>query len=399
MFDRLLSVRLGVVLVLLLSVTACAPAAPATPTAPPPKPTAQQPVAKPTEKPAAAPTAAEKVAAKPTEKPASKAAFDEKAVADFYRGKTVRIIVGASPGGGYDTYSRLIAKHMGKYIPGNPTVIVENMPGAGSIVAANHIYSAAPKDGTVIGNIFGTLVLEQLFQTKGVEFDMGKFHYLGVPAAEIYLVILPKKVGVTKMEDIMGPNGKQVVMGGITGSTVEHAPLLLHNVFGANIKVVTGYAGTAKIRLAIDSGEVDGFVNSWQSVKITNREDVESGRWVVLLQLTDKPLPDLPGKVPTILDFAKTEEQRRILLFGTNYPNVFGKPYVVAPEVPADRVAALTEAFQKSMADKELLADAEKSKLEIAPVSGSEAKRLVVETLAMPAKIKETLQKVMKPQG
>lgn len=395
MFSRLLSARLGVLsMLLLLSVAACAPAAPATPTAPPPKPTAQQPVAKPTESPVA-----EKVAAKPTDKPAPKAAFDERAVADFYRGKTVRIIVGASPGGGYDTYSRVIARHLGKYIPGNPNVIVENMPGAGSIVAANHIYNAAPKDGTVIGNIFGTLALEQLFQTKGIEFDMGKFHYLGVPVAEIYLVILPKRVGVTKIEDIMGPGGKQVVMGGIAGSTVEHAPLLLNNVFGTNIKVVTGYEGTAKIRLAIDSGEVDGFVNSWQSVKITNRQDVESGQWVVLLQLTDKPLPDLPGKVPTIPEFAKNEEQRQILLFGTTYPNVFGKPYVLAPEVPADRVAALTEAFQKSMADKELLADAEKSKLEIAPVSGSEAKRLVVETLAMPAKIKETLQKVMKPQG
>jgi len=182
---------------------------------------------------------------------AAKPAFDEKAVADFYRGKTVRIIVGFSAGGGYDAYSRVIARHLGKYIPGNPAIIVDNMAGAGSIIAANHVYNAAPKDGTVIGNISGPIILEQLFGNPAVQFDMAKLRYLAVPVSETYLMIVTRKPGVTKFEEVLGPKGKQVVIGAIPGSTVEHGPILVRDVLGANLRVVAGYKGTADVRMAI----------------------------------------------------------------------------------------------------------------------------------------------------
>src|SRR3990167_4348277 len=296
---------------------------------------------------------------------AAKPAFDEKAVADFYRGKTVRIIVGFSAGGGYDAYSRVIARHLGKYIPGNPAIIVDNMAGAGSIIAANHVYNAAPKDGTVIGNISGPIILEQLFNNPAVQFDMGKFRYLAVPVSETYLMIVTRKPNVGKFEEILGPKGKRVVIGAIPGSTVEHAPVLVRDVLGANLKVVSGYKGTANVRMAIESGEVDGFFNTWTSVKVTSFDKVKNGEWIVLAQLSEKPIKDLIiPNVPTIPQIAKTNEQRLILKFGTSTPNEFGKVYVLPPGAPADRAAALEQAFAKVFADKELLADAGKGKLE-----------------------------------
>ena len=171
----------------------------------------------------------------------AKPGFDEKAVADFYRGKTIRIVVGFSAGGGYDQYSRLIARHLSKYIPGNPAIIVDNMAGAGSIIAANHTFNAATKDGTVIGNISGPIILEQLFANPAVQYDMAKFRYLAVPVSESYIMVVTRKPGVTKFDELIGPKGKQVTFGGIPGSSVEHAPVLARDILGANIKLVLGY--------------------------------------------------------------------------------------------------------------------------------------------------------------
>jgi tripartite-type tricarboxylate transporter receptor subunit TctC len=329
---------------------------------------------------------------------AAGAGFDEKAVADFYRGKTVRIIVGFSAGGGYDAYSRLVARHLHKYIPGNPNIIVENMTGAGSILAANNVYNVAPKDGTVIGNISGPIILEQLFGTPAVQYDMAKFRYLSVPVGETYLFIVTRKPGVTKFEEVVGPKGKQVVVGAIPGSTVEHAPLMVRDVLGANIKMVTGYKGTADVRLAIDSGEVEGFFNTWTSAKITSMNKFKGGEWLVLAQLGDSPISDLPfPNVPTIPVLAKTDEQRQLLRFGTSVPNQFGKVYVVAPGVPQERAGALEAAFAKTFADKELLAEAEKGRLEIDPVSAQQTHKLVTEFLGMSADLKGKLQKLIRP--
>ena len=328
---------------------------------------------------------------------ARKPAYDEKAVADFYRGKTVRIIVGFSAGGGYDQYSRLIARHLSRQIPGNPNVLVENMPGAGSIIAANHIYNAAPKDGTVIGNLSGPIVLEQLFANQAVQYDMGKFRYLAVPVSESYLMIVHKRTGVSKFDDLRGEKGKLVTMGAIPGSTVEHAPIMVREVLNANLKIVSGYKGTADVRLALDSGEVDGFFNTWVSSKVTSIDKVKSGEWVVLAQLCEKPMKDLiVPNVPTIPQIARSDEQRLLLKYGTSTPNDFGKVYVLPPTVPADRAAALEDAFAKVFKDKEMIADADKGRLDIDPLIGESIRKLVSEFLAMPSEVKNKLQTVLK---
>lgn len=328
---------------------------------------------------------------------AQKATYDEKAVADFYRGKALHIVVGFSAGGGYDSYSRLIGRYISKYIPGNPTVIVGNMPGAGSIVSANHTFNAAPKDGTVIGNISGPIILEQLFGTPAVQFDMAKFRYLAVPVSETYLMIVTRKPGVSKFEEVIGPKSKQVTIGAIPGSTVEHAPILVRDVLGANLKVVAGFKGTSDVRLAIDSGEVEGFFNTWTSAKITSFDKIKNGEWLVLAQMSENPIKDLIiPNVPTISMIAKTNEQRQILKYGTSTPNEFGKVYVLPPGVPADRAAALENAFANVFADKELLADAQKGKLEIDPLIGQEIHKLVVEFLEMSPELRAKLHAAMK---
>ncbi|HEY7164445.1 MAG TPA: tripartite tricarboxylate transporter substrate-binding protein [Candidatus Binatia bacterium] len=329
---------------------------------------------------------------------AAKSGFDEKTVADFYRGKTVRIIVGFTAGGGYDAYSRLIGRHLHKHIPGNPNVLVDNMAGAGSILAANQIYNVVPKDGTVIGNVSGQIILEQLFGNPAVQYDMTKFRTLGVPIGETYLMIVTRKPGVTRFEEVLGPKGKQVVMGGIPGSTVEQAPIILRDALGVNFKVVSGYKGTADIRLAIDSGEVDGLFNSWTSTKITSFDKVKSGEWLILAQMGDEPIADLPNSknIPTIPMIAKTAEQRQLLRFGVAAPNQFGKIYVLPPGTPADRAAALETAFTQTFADKEFLAEADKGRLEIDPVTAQQAHDLITEFMAMSASVKAQLQKMLR---
>jgi tripartite-type tricarboxylate transporter receptor subunit TctC len=328
---------------------------------------------------------------------AQSSAIDEKAQAEFYRGKTVRIVVGFTAGGGYDQYSRIIARHLSKHIAGNPAVIVENMPGAGSIIAANHTYNAAPKDGTLIGNISGPIVLEQLFGNSAVQFDMAKFRYLAVPVSETYLMITTRKPGVTRFDEIIGTKGKQMTIGAIPGSTVEHAPILVRDVLGANLKVVSGYKGTADVRLAIDGGEVDGFFNTWTSSKVTSYDKIKNGDWLVLAQLTDKPIKDLiVPNVPAIPTIAKSNEQQLILKYGTSTPNQFGKVYVLPAGVPAERAQLLESAFAKTFADKEFLADANKAKLEIDPILGQDIHKLVTEFLGMSPDLRAKLQSAMK---
>ncbi len=345
--------------------------------------------------PAGRPAAAPAPPGQPAAAPAQ--SFDEQTVARFYRGKTVRLIVGFAAGGGYDTYTRLIGRHLGKYLPGNPTVVVENMPGGGSLVALNYLYNAAPKDGTVIATYNGPLVLDQLFGTPGVEFDMARLRHLAVPVRETFVLVAAKRVGITKFEDLLGPQGKQLVVGVIPGA-LENAAILSRDVLGANLKIVSGYDGTSKIRLALGGGEVDGLFNTWQSVKITNRAEVESGEWVVLATLADEPLKDLPS-IPAIPALAKTAEQRHLLRFGAYVPNAFAKIYSLPPAVPADRADALEAAFAKTLADPEFLAEAEKGQLEIDPLFGDEIQRLVGDFLGMPSDLKARLKALLQPAG
>jgi tripartite-type tricarboxylate transporter receptor subunit TctC len=226
---------------------------------------------------------------------------------------------------------------------------------------------------------------------------MAKFRYLAVPVSESYVMVVTRKPGVTKFDELVGPKGKQVTVGGIPGSTVEHAPVLARDILGANLKLVLGYKGTADVRMAIEGGEVEGFFNSWTSLKITSFDKIKSGEWLMLAQLSEKPIKDLiVPNVPTIPQIAKTNESRLLLKYGTSTPNDFGKVYVLPPGTPADRASALENAFTKVFADKELFVDAEKGKLEIDPIIGEEIHKLVVEFLGMTPELRGKLQTALK---
>ncbi|MBI4495284.1 MAG: hypothetical protein HY690_21115 [Chloroflexi bacterium] len=388
------------------ALSACAPAAAPSPTAAPAKPAAQPTAAPPTAvpakppeaKPEARPAATAAAVAKPTVQPAARVGFNEAAVADFYKSKTVRLITGGPPGGGYDTYSRAIARHMGDHIPGKPNMIVENMAGAGMVLAANHVYNVAPKDGTVLINYNAAgIALQQLLGTQGVEVDASKFQYLGVPTGDTSLCIASKASGFKSLAETMGPNGKQFIVGGNgPGNALDDDPAVLAAALGANIKVISGYKGTPDIRLAMDGGEVQGICGwSWESFKISALDAVKSGDYLIIAQNTEKPHKELPN-VPVAYDLARTDEARQLFHYGIPLISGVQRHYAAPPGVPADRLQALREAFTKTLADKEFLADAEKTKLDIALVSGDEAQKLITELLAMPADIKARLRTVWK---
>jgi tripartite-type tricarboxylate transporter receptor subunit TctC len=323
------------------------------------------------------------------------------AVADFYRGKTVRMVVGLGAGGGFDTYSRAIGRHLGRFIPGNPTVVVENMPGAGSLIAANHLYSVAPKDGTVIGNIHGNLFMQQAFEAEGVRFDATRFGYLGVPAVDNILCVAHRRTGFKSLKDAQNPGGRQIVLGGSAfGATTDDDAALLKEALDLNLKLVQGYDGTAKIRLAMEQGELDGLCGwSWESVKTSNYEQIASGEYVVIAQATERPLPDLPqSDAPLASDLVRGAEGRELIRTAIIIPSRTTRPYILPPGVPPERLAALRVAFQETLRDPQFLADAEKAQLAIELVSAEETEQLVQAQLAMSPTLKARLKELLVPK-
>lgn len=297
----------------------------------------------------------------------------------FYEGKTIRFIVGASAGGGYDTYTRLIARHMGKHIPGNPAFLVQNMPGAGFLISANHMYKVAKPDGLTIGHFIGGLFLQQFLELRpGIEFDSRKFEFIGVPTQDNYVVGVSKTAGVTSMEQWLA--SKTVLkFGGVgPGSATDDIPKVLMATIGLPVQLVTGYKGTAPIRLAFHGGEVQGLCNAWESFKATWRKEVDSGELVILAQNIAKPHPDLPN-VPLIINFAKTEEARKLIRAIVHSVGPTARPYVLPPGTPKDRVQILRKGFMETMKDPEFLAEAQKARLDINPLDGAELEENVRE--------------------
>ncbi len=325
------------------------------------------------------------------------AGYDEKTIADFYRGKTVTILVGHSAGRGFDTYARTTARHFAKHIPGNPAIVVNNMPGAGTMISVNHSYNNAPKDGTFINSFDGGIVPSQIYGSKAVQFDLGKLNYIGAPDNFRYIMVVTKKSGITKMEDFLS-GAKQVTIGAVPNTGIQHASMLLKEVLGANVKLVTGFKGTAEIRLAMKSGEVDSVIVGWETLRVTNSADFESGEWRILSQCVDEPLTDMPQKnIPSIYQFTRNEEERQLFRLGLIKPNNYARAYAMPPGVPVDRVRAIEAAYQKTLRDPEFLADAEKSKLTVNPISGAQLRSMIVEGLSMPASIKEKLRPILAP--
>ena len=304
--------------------------------------------------------------------------------ADFYKGRNIEMYIGYSVGGAYDLYARVISRHMGKGIPGSPTFVPKNMEGAGSLRLANWLYRVAPKDGTAIGTIGRGIAFDPLLVGKGDQFDATKFNWLGSANNEVSVCVAMQGSGITKFEDLYT---KELTVGG-TGSSADtdQFPRVLNNVLGTKFKIVAGYPGGNDVVLAMERGEVKGRCGwSWSSVKSTHKSWIEEKKMVVLAQLSLNKHPELPD-VPLVMDLAKNDEQRAILklVFARQ---VMGRPYLAPPELPADRVALLRKAFADTMKDKDFLADAEKSQLEINPVSGEEVEKLVKEVYATPADI------------
>ena len=296
----------------------------------------------------------------------------------FYRGKTVRIIVGASAGGGYDTYSRTIARHMGKHIPGNPVFVVDNMPGAGFLISANYMYRVAKADGLTVGHFIGGLFLQQLLGKPGIEFDARKFEYIGVPAQDNYVLGVNKSTGITGMDQWL--SSKSVVkLGGVgAGSATDDIPKVLAATIALPMQLVSGYKGTADVRLAFDDGEVTGICNSWESFKSTWRKELDAGELVLVLQNVAKPHPELP-KIPLAINYAKTNEAQRLIRALVHSVGPTARPYLLPPGTPKDRVQILRKAFIDTMKDPEFLADATKAKLDLNPLDGAELERNVRE--------------------
>jgi tripartite-type tricarboxylate transporter receptor subunit TctC len=313
----------------------------------------------------------------------------------FYRGKTVRIVVGFTAGGGFDVYSRTIARHMTRHIPGQPTIIVENMPGAGSLISANYLYKIAKPDGLTIGHFIGGLLLSQVLGQRGIEFDARKFEYIGAPVNEHPVCALTKASGVTSLERWMAAS-PAVKMGGVApgSSNPDNITRVIKVALGLPIQLVTGYKGTAEIRLAAEGGELAGACWGWGSLRATWRKGLDAGEVQVVLQITPKPHPDLPN-VPLAINFAKTDEARRLLEVGVHNDSTLVRAFTLPPGTPKDRVQVLRKAFQDTLRDPAFLAEAERTKLEIAPITGEDIERTVGNLFklepAMIAKLKTIL--------
>ncbi|MGH7033290.1 MAG: Bug family tripartite tricarboxylate transporter substrate binding protein [Stellaceae bacterium] len=307
---------------------------------------------------------------------AAPSAFAADNVADFYKGRTVTIDIGYSAGGGYDLYARVLARHLGDHIPGHPSVIPQNMPGAGSLKATNYLYNVAPKDGTVIATFARGMAMQPLFDKTGVEFDAQKLNWIGSITNEVSICAFRKDSGIKTWQDMLT---KSYTVGGTgSGSDTDVFPDVLRHMFHMKIKLVTGYPGGKDILLAMQRGEVNGRCGwSWSSVKSTSYSLYQNKEITVPVQLALKKHPDLPD-VPLIMDLTKDPDERAALRLIFARQSV-ARPYAAPPGLPAERVAALRKAFDDTMKDPAFVAEADKTRLEVEPVSGEEVQALVSE--------------------
>jgi tripartite-type tricarboxylate transporter receptor subunit TctC len=313
----------------------------------------------------------------------------------FYEGKTIRIMVGVSAGGGFDNEARILARHMPKYIPGKPTIIVENVTGAGGLICANQLYKGAAPDGLTLGHFNGGFLFAQVLAQPGIQFDARKFGYLGCVAMENAVLWTTKASGITSFEQLM--TAKTPIKLGGTGIG-SYAPDSIIKIWLAvspmPAKLVGPYKGGADIRLAAEGGELAGSVLSWDAMKSAWKKRFDAGEATVLLQAVAKARPDLP-KIPLDIQLAKTDEARELIRVGIHLNNVFARPFVMGPDVPKDRAEMLRAAFDKAMKDKEFISECEKVKLAVDPVSGEELEQAVLGAFKTPAPILEKLKEII----
>jgi tripartite-type tricarboxylate transporter receptor subunit TctC len=295
-------------------------------------------------------------------------------VAKFYAGKTIQLVVGIAVGSGYDVNARLLARHFANHIPGKPTIVVQNQPGAGSAIMTSQLYNAGPFDGTVIGAAFGGMpTLPLLSPSNKIRFDPVKLQYVGNTNRETHVTYVWHTSPVQSLEEA---KSKQLILGAqAPGSSQYDFPLVANALFGTKFKVVPGYGSTSKINLAVESGEVQGTISAWTTLKTLSSKWLSEKQIKVIAQWALRPNPELPG-VPNALDLAKKPEDEAALRLVMARLDV-GRPFFVPPGVPADRVAALRKAFDDTMKDPAYLAEAKKLKIDVDPLTGPELGALV----------------------
>jgi len=305
-------------------------------------------------------------------------------VGAFYKDKTINLIISTGVGGGYDTTARVVGRYLPKYLPGNPTIIPRNMPGAGNMLATNHLYNVAPTDGTTIATLAQAVFMLQPLQAPGVKFDASKFFYLGSASVDNSTIYAWHTAGMKSINDVFE---KELLLGATgvgSGSTVY--PIVMNNLLGTKFKIVAGYKTSQEIDLAMERGEVQGRAgNNFQSLKANRPEWIQEKKVVFLAQIGLERDSDFPD-VPLLTELAKNEEQRQIFKM-YSIPVAIGRPFLTTPNVPQDRANALRHAFERVMSDPDFLSESSKANLDIKPTSGSDLTRIVLDLINTPPDI------------
>jgi hypothetical protein len=312
---------------------------------------------------------------------------------DFYAGKQLTIMVGAGPGGGYDLQARIAARHLGRHIPGNPTIIVQNIPSR--IAAANMMFTTAMKDGTTIALLQRGVLLAKLIYPTGVRFEIEKFQWLGSLNSETAVTLAWHTSPHKTAKDLFD---KELIVGGITGVDPETTPRIYNGLIGTKFKVVTGYNSTAQIALAVERGEVQGIADwSWSSLKAVRPQWLAEKQVTLLMQGALKNEPEL-GSLPNALDFIKNNADRKVMELHFTQKTA-ARPLVAPPEVPAERVALLRKAFEALAQDKEFLSEMDRAKMEFGFVPGAEIDKVVAQIVSTPPEIAERYAKAFAPDA
>ena len=308
--------------------------------------------------------------------------------ADFYRGKTVEIIIGFGTGGSNDTYSRMLSTHIGKHIPGSPTVVLRNMPGAGSFIAVNQIYAASPKDGTVIGLGSPTLALDEKLGTSGVRFKTAELNWVGRIGPLVNIVFTSNKA---KAQTLVDARIHETTLSGTgAGSTAVIYPSVLNKVLATKFKLVLGYKTSSEGMLAVERGEVEGHSTAYEAVRAAKPAWLTDGTITILSQFGLKRLPELPN-VPTAIESARSDEERQILTAIMSASEI-GTSYFTTPNTPADRVTALRRAFDATMKDEGFTGDLKRMRMSSGPLPGEEVQKMVMEFTKMSPELLEKVR-------
>ena len=310
---------------------------------------------------------------------------------DYYKGKTLQFVVGYSPGGGFDIYTRAIARHINKHIPGNPTVVVQNQPGAGGLIAANSLYRVSKPDGLTIGNFIGSLVIDQVLGAPSIEFDARKFEWIGAPMQESSACALTKASGITSLEKWKSSPTPVKLGATAPGDPTYNIPRILKETLGLPVQVVGGYKGIQGILIAAEGNEVAGACWQWESIKTTWRGALNSGEVSIVVQINAQRHHEL-ANVPNALDLAKDEAGRKLLQAGVLDPATITRLYAFPPGTPREYVMILRRAFLDTLKDPEFLAEAGKLNIEVKPMSGEALEKVIARQFELPAETISTLR-------